>query len=378
MDRGVKPGRRVGLLVNPIAGMGGRVGLKGTDGPDALEHARELGAVPISGSRAEVALTKLVELAGPALVVVTPPGPQGEEVARRAGVETIIVTAMPDPTGTSADSVGAARKIAQAGVDLLLFAGGDGTARDIAGAIGLGVPVIGIPTGVKMHSSVFAINPRAAGEVAARFLASEDRTCHEAEVMDIDEQAFREGHVAAKLYGYLRIPNQRTLVQGLKSGSGKIDQNALGGIAAKIGKRMGDGALWIVGPGSTTRTIAIALGLEKTLLGVDLYRNGTIVKLDANERDILRLLDGTTARIVVTPIGGQGYLFGRGNQQISPEVIRRVGKQNIVVVATTSKLADLAGAPFLVDTGDPSLDEDLSGYIRVLVGRRQEHVHRIA
>ena len=240
------------------------------------------------------------------------------------------------------------------------------------------IPVLGIPTGVKMHSSVFATSPRAAGELAARFLSAPGGTCRESEVMDIDEDAFRDGRVAARLYGYLRVPYERSLVQGLKSGSGGRDQRELAGIASVIGQRMSDGALWILGPGSTTRHIAAALGLEKTLIGVDVYRDGELMHKDANEGELLRLLDGGPARIVVTPIGGQGYIFGRGNQQLSPEVIRRVGKENVVVVAAASKLADLAGAPLLVDTGDPELDDEFRGYIRVVVDQRRTVMQQIA
>jgi predicted polyphosphate/ATP-dependent NAD kinase len=375
---GERGGPRVGLIVNPIAGMGGRVGLKGTDGPDAVERARALGAVPVSGARAEIALAVLLERLNGEIEVVTAPGALGETVARQAGFEPLVVGQASELTGTARDTIEAARSIAEQGVDLLLFAGGDGTARNVHEAVGLEIPVVGIPTGVKMHSSVFATNPRAAGELAAAFLRHQDGACRESEVMDIDEEAFREGRVSARLFGYLRVPYQRGLVQGLKSGS-KVDETAaLNGIATTIGQRMSDGATWILGPGTTTRQIATALGLPKTLLGVDLYRNSEPIAQDASEREILRHLDGGPARIVVTPIGGQGYLFGRGNQQLSPEVIRRVGSSNIIVVATPGKLAGLSGEPLLVDTGDPELDAELRGYVRVVVNQRQESMQRVA
>ncbi len=369
---------RAGLIVNPIAGMGGRVGLKGTDGPEAAARARELGATPLSGARAEVALAMLRERLGSDVLVLAPPGTLGAAVARSSGIETIEVELADPATGAAQDTIRAARAIVEAGVDLLLFAGGDGTARNIVEAVGMEIPVLGIPTGVKMHSSVFATSPRAAGELAARFLSELGGRCRESEVMDIDEDAFREGHVAARLYGYLRVPFERSLVQGLKSGSGGSDQRELAGIASAIGQRMNDGAIWILGPGSTTQHIATALGLEKTLIGVDVYRDGGLMQKDANEGDLLRLLDGSPARIVVTPIGGQGYIFGRGNQQLSSEVIRRVGKENIVVVAAAAKLADLAGAPLLVDTGDPELDDEFRGYIRVVVDQRRTVMQQIA
>ncbi|MCA9859749.1 MAG: ATP-NAD kinase family protein [Thermomicrobiales bacterium] len=368
---------RVGLIVNPIAGMGGRVGLKGTDGPDAVERARSLGAVPVSGERAAIALATLGEKATGGVDIVTAPGELGAFVAQRAGFEPIVVGNESEIAGTSHDTIAYARAIGDAGVDLLLFAGGDGTARNIHDAIGVEIPALGIPTGVKMHSSVFGTNPRAAGELAARFVEMSSGPCRESEVMDIDEDAFREGRVSARLFGYLRVKYQRSLVQGLKSGSTGNELSVLNGIATAIGQRMTDDALWILGPGTTTRHIATVLGLPKTLLGVDLYRNRTVVSQDANEQEILRQLDATPARLVVTPIGGQGYLFGRGNQQLSPAVLRRIGLSNIIVVATPGKLAGLDGASLLVDTGDAALDAELRGYVRVIVNQRQESMQRV-
>ena len=358
--------------------MGGRVGLKGTDGPDAVERARGLGAVPISGERAGIALGTLTEKLAGLVTIVTGPDDQGEAVARGVGFDPVVVGRDCPTSGTSSDTVALARLIRDEGVDLLLFAGGDGTARNVHEAVGLEVPILGIPAGVKMHSSVFATNPRTAGELGTRFLMNPAGTCRESEVMDIDEDAFRAGRVSARLFGYLRVPYERSLVQGLKAGSKGTEQAVLHGIAAAISKRMADDSLWILGPGTTTRHIATALGLPKTLLGIDLYRDLAPVSQDANEQEILQQLDGFPARLVVTPIGGQGYLFGRGNQQLSPAVIRRVGIKNIIVVATPGKLAGLSGAPLLVDTGDAMLDAELRGYMRVVVNQYQESMQRVA
>jgi predicted polyphosphate/ATP-dependent NAD kinase len=263
------------------------------------------------------------------------------------------------------------------GVDLLLFAGGDGTARDISAAIRASSIALGIPTGVKMHSAVYATNPRSAGEAAARFLASRARATREAEVMDIDESEFRNGRVSARLYGTLLIPDQPRFVQQVKSGSSQRNDAALAGIADDVAERMRDGALYIIGPGSSTSQIAERLGGPNTLLGVDLYCRGEAVALDVTEQEILDHLDGVKGRIVVTPIGGQGFLFGRGNQQISAQVIQTVGKSNILVVSTVDKIAGLKGDPFLVDTGDLDTDRLLSGYIRVITGYHTETVHPV-
>jgi predicted polyphosphate/ATP-dependent NAD kinase len=277
------------------------------------------------------------------------------------------------------------------GVDLLLFAGGDGTARDVYEAVGLEQPALGIPAGVKIHSAVYATSPASAGELARLYLQGRVRSLREAEVMDIDEEAFRQGSLQARLYGYLRVPFRTSLVQSQKVPSSG-EAVALGAIAEDVADKMEPGVLYIIGPGTTTRAIAQELGLEKTLLGVDVVeagpwsedrqrRTARLVATDANEAQLLALLEehgDRGARIVVTPIGGQGYLFGRGNQQISPRVIERVGRQNIIVVSTADKLHALGAQPLLVDSGDRAVDEMLSGYIMVVTGYREQAVRRVA
>jgi predicted polyphosphate/ATP-dependent NAD kinase len=120
-----------------------------------------------------------------------------------------------------------------------------------------------------------------------------------------------------------------------------------------------------------------ALGLAKTVLGVDAVRAGELVARDVDEATILALLDGTRATVVVTPIGGQGFVFGRGNQQLSAEVLGRVGRRGVVVVATESKLAALGGRPLLVDTGDDAVDSMLAGYVRIVTGYNREVVYPV-
>ncbi|MCC6312635.1 MAG: ATP-NAD kinase family protein [Thermomicrobiales bacterium] len=369
----------LGLVVNPIAGMGGSVGLKGTDGADAVARARVLGSRPRSGDRARLALGEIVHALGNGFVVKTVAGEMGEAVAQAVGIVPVVVVAGPADETTAADTQRAVANLVADGVDLLLFAGGDGTARDVCATIGGSVPVLGVPTGVKMHSAAFATHPRVAGQVAARFLAGEALDCHDAEVMDIDEEALRSDRVSARLYGFLRVPQARGMIQRVKSGRGGGEASELAEIAVEMAERMNDGALYLLGPGTTTRAIAEAIGVEKTLVGVDIVYRGEPIVRDASERDLLtHLRDEPLAKIVVTPIGGQGYVFGRGNQQFSAEVIRQVGRVNIIVVATPSKLAALGGEPLLVDTGDPDVDALLSGYMRVVTGRRKETMVRVA
>ena len=264
----------------------------------------------------------------------------------------------------------------QHGLDLLIFCGGDGTARDVLDAVDQEVPVLGVPTGVKMHSAVFAVNPRAAARVAMGFLSGE-LPVREAEVMDVDEEAFRAGRLSARLYGYMLVPYEPELVQGTKVASPATadeEENKLA-IARQVVEEMEPGVIYVVGPGTTTKPILELLGLEKTLLGVDVICDGRLLAKDANEAQILRLVRGRKAKIIVTPIGGQGFIFGRGNQQISPEVIRAVGLDNIIVVATKSKLRGLRA--LRVDTGDPELDEALRGYMRVVADYGEEVVMRV-
>jgi len=369
--------KRLGLIVNPVAGLGGRVGLKGSDGAEIQRKALELGAIPQAHNRALQALEVLNSIRD-WLEVITYPGEMGEDAAREGGFEPRVIGTIKPGETTPEDTKKAALEMQRLNVDLLLFAGGDGTARDICNAVVQSLPVLGIPAGVKIHSAVFGTSPRSAGDLAASYLAGKVSRLRESEVMDIDEEAFRQGILSARLYGYLRIPFRRRLVQSVKAASSAGEETSQRAIAAEVGDGMEGGYLYIIGPGTTTRAIASHMGLTKTLLGVDVVKEGELVAIDASESQLLELLQGAKAKIVVTPIGGQGYIFGRGNQQISPEVIRRVGKDNIIVVSTAEKVNSLGGRPLRVDTGDRLLDEMLSGYIRVVVGYNEHTVYKVA
>jgi len=369
--------KRLGLIVNPVAGIGGRVGLKGSDGAEIQKRALELGAVPQSLNRAIQALERIKSMKG-AFEVITYPGEMGEDAARECGFEPMVIGSIKQGETTPEDTRNAAQEMVRLKVNLLLFAGGDGTARDIYNAVGEGIPVLGIPAGVKIHSAVFATSPRSAGDLAELYLQERVSSLREAEVMDIDEEAFRQGIVSAKLYGYLKIPFRRRLVQSLKIASRPGEKASLEAIACEVVDRMGDDCLYIIGPGSTTRAITSKLGLNKTLIGVDVVFKGKLLATDVNESQLLNLLEGRDAKIIVTPIGGQGYIFGRGNQEISPEVIKRVGKDNIIVVSTTEKINSLGGRPLWVDTGDRAVDRMLSGYMRVVTGYNEQVVCRVS
>lgn len=369
--------KKLGVIVNPIAGMGGRVGLKGSDGIEILRKAREMGAEPESPRRAIEALKIIAKLKNE-IEVLAYPDEMGADECRQAGLEPEVIGSIKSGETSPEDTMEAAREMAQKGVDLILFAGGDGTARNIYTAIGPKIPVLGIPAGVKIHSAVYAINPRSAGEVASLYLQGQVVNIREAEVMDIDEEAFREGRVNARLYGYLKVPVERR-VQSVKSGA-RSEQAEMEGMAAEVVANMEKDTLYIIGPGTTTRTIMERLELPNTLLGVDVVLNRELVANDVGEKQLFNLLNQHKgkAHIVVTAIGGQGHVFGRGNQQISPRVIRSVGKDNIIVVASRDKLVALQPHPLLVDTGDPDLDQELSGYVRVVTGWEDSIMYRIS
>ncbi len=358
--------------------MGGAVGLKGSDGPEILAQARALGAVPEAPARAVVALKQLIPLRDQ-LEIITYPFEMGEQSARACGFNTTVIGSIEKGATTSNDTRTAGLAMLEAGVDLLLFAGGDGTARDIYAAVGDRAAVLGVPAGVKIHSGVYAINPRAAGELASLFLQEKVNRLRSAEVMDIDENAFRQGRVTAELFGYLQIPFEQSMVQGIKAGRAQAEENAVKQIGFYLIDHMEPACLYIIGPGTTTQALTDTLDLPSTLLGVDVVRDKKLVARDVNEQQLLGLLgvEGPAARIIVTVIGGQGYIFGRGNQQISPQVIRRVGPNNIMVIATKEKLASLAGKPLLVDTGDEDLNQTLIGYIRVTTGYGEYVIYKV-
>jgi predicted polyphosphate/ATP-dependent NAD kinase len=355
--------KTVGFVVNPIAGMGGAVGLKGTDGEDILEKAINLGAEPVAPARAESFLSELKSRIKDVKLIVGA-GLMGETEALNHGYSCEVFGQKREETKPE-DTVETAKAIVKEGVDLLIFCGGDGTARDVLNAVDKQVPVLGVPTGVKMHSAVFAVDPKAAARIASRFLRKQ-LPLWEAEVMDIDEEAFRQGRVSAKLHGYLLTPYEPTLIQGAKMSSPmtKDDLRNQAALAVYVIETMEPDVAYIVSAGTTTRTIGDLLDQKKTLLGVDIFWNKKLVAKDVNEKQILEAIKDKTARIIVTPIGGQGFIFGRGNQQISPKVIRQVGIDNILVIATDNKMKNLKSLK--VDTGDTELDAEFRGTINVV------------
>ncbi len=365
---------KLGLIVNPIAGMGGKIGLKGTDGDEILQKARKLGAKPIAPGRTVDALkalrriSKLIEL-------ITYPREMGEDEVKECGYDRTVVGSIVPGKTTAADTKNAAKEMVKLKVDLILFTGGDGTARDIYEVVGGSVPILGVPAGVKIYSAVFANTPETAGEVAARFLSG-DLPLREAEVMDIDERAYRENHLVAELKGYARVPYEPKMMQTTKEGSTSYELADQKAIARWVFELMEPEHIYVLGPGTTTRAIAEELGIyDSTLLGVDLIDNYKLAAKDVNEKQIIQAIKSKPATIIVSPIGNQGFILGRGNQQLSSEVIRQAGKKNLWVVATPHKLG--MTPTIKIDTGDAKLDRELRGYIKVITGYRHTWMRKV-
>lgn len=359
--------KKAGLIINPIAGMGGSVGLKGTD--HMVEEARKRGAVPQAALRVRTALNELLPLREE-LLICTWPGDMGGDLAKEMGFETLMLGEKdPGASETDAtDTMHLARKILNEQADLLIFAGGDGTARDIYQAVELSLPCIGIPAGVKIHSPVYAKNPKAAGQLAKLWLTGQITKTAEEEVLDIDEEEYRKEIINTKLYGYLPVPREKMLIQSRKAPTPLSDTAAIESIAHEVVGQMEDDTYYLIGAGTTTRGIMQMLGLKNTLIGVDLIYNKNLVAKDVYGDKILSHIKGKKCRLVVTVTGGQGFLFGRGNQQLTSDILREIGKDRIMILATKAKLAALRGNPLLVDTSDEELNRSLCGYYRTITG----------
>lgn len=359
----------IGLVVNPVAGVGGPAGLAGSDGADVQRLARERGSRSCVQERAGLALTTLAAR-HPGLDVVTAAGPMGADAVETAGLVARIVH-RPDASTTSADdTTRAVAAVAAAGADLVLVVGGDGTLRDAAVALGEqpNTAVLGVPAGVKMYSPVFAVSPRAAGALAADWVSEGGLPVFDREVLDIDEAAMRRAVVSPTLFGMLPVPSRVGRTQARKAGTPAGEKAAVEAAARGAVARMRRGIRYLLGPGGTTAEVARQLGVEGSPLGIDVLLDGEIVVRAASEQQLLAAVAEGPAKAVITVIGGQGFLLGRGNQQLSASVLRALGDDPLLVVAPEQKLIDLHGRPLLVDTGDAELDATLAGHVRIVTG----------
>ncbi|REL32780.1 ATP-NAD kinase family protein [Thalassotalea euphylliae] len=382
----MKQAFKLGFIVNPIAGIGGSVALKGSDGEGIAQQALQLGATAKANQRAATALSVLKPYQEQ-IQIFTASGDMGENCARELGFSITNVYQAPLQSSAS-DTENTVAALVAEGVDLILFAGGDGTARNICHQIetlqaNRNIPVLGIPAGCKIHSGVYTVTPKAAGRVVEMMVTNQLVTLTDADVMDIDESLFRDGVVKAKRYGEMQIPMELRYVQAVKAGGKEADELVLQDIAAHVIDELEDSPA-VIGSGSTTAAIMDEMGIDNTLLGVDLVQSETVVASDVTEPGLWAFVQQHQStsdepiKLVITVIGGQGHIFGRGNQQLSPRIIKAVGKDNIIIVATKRKLASLNARPLIADTGDDELDQALAGYLPIVTGYRDQVLYPIA
>lgn len=383
---------KLGFVVNPFAGIGGAVALKGSDGKEIVERALSLGAQPQAEARAMTAMQKITSLTG--ISIVTAADAMGENVLRALNLPCEVIYKA-EKHSSADDTKNVIRLFIENSVDFIVFAGGDGTARDVLDVLSADIssghnspiPVIGIPAGVKIHSAVYAVTPSRAGELIQLIATGEPMSLHDVMVMDLDEQAFREGRVNAKCYGYLSVPVDDTRMQLIKQGGINHHEISVQEIAAEVIESMQPDIFYLIGSGSTTAEIMNQLNLTNTLLGIDIISNHELIASDVDEQTILKIINNHPTKIVVTTIGGQGHVFGRGNQQLSAKVIRHVigqtminqtsGRENIIIIATNEKLRSLNKRPMIADTGDSDLDTQLSGLYTVITGYQQKTLYRL-
>jgi len=368
---------KLGLIVNPFAGIGGALALKGSDGADIREKALASGGEQLAMHKTILALSNCAEVKDQ-IVVITGSADMGENVAAELGIKCKIVHHNTGQTEMQ-DTVALARKLLAEDVDLLLFAGGDGTARNICSVVTTQIPVLGVPAGCKIHSGVYAISPKAAGKVLLKVLKGELLSLHEAEVRDIDEDLFRQGKVVSKHFGEMKVPSELAYIQAVKMGGKESDELLLDDISDYVIEIMEDSpdTMFVMGSGSTVDAIMQRAQLPNTLLGVDVIKAGKVIAQDLTAAKLMSLTANQTTKLVATVIGGQGHILGRGNQQLSAAFIRRIGKHNIILVATKAKLKQLGEKGLISDSGDASLDEDLAGPITVITGYRDQVLYFI-
>lgn len=367
-----------GLIINPYAGIGGAVGLKGSDGEHIVKEALARGAKRQANERSRQTLIELLPFKDK-IKFITAPAEMGEDLLKTLGFNYQVIAAnIPAENTRALHTKMATEAIVDSKVDILLFAGGDGTARDICSVINDQVPVLGIPAGVKIHSSVYGITPKATAEVLIALLKGDLVDIRDAEVRDLDEEAFRNNQVRAMHYGDMRVPQLGHFVQSVKQGGVESEELVLADIAAWLIESMDEDTLYFIGSGKTTAAIMHELGLGNTLLGVDAVLNKQLIGQDLSANDIKSLVERySQVKIIVSIMGGQGHIFGRGNQQFSAEILSAVGKENIILVSAKSKITDLEGRPLVMDSGDSELDSAWAGTIEITTGYRDQIVHAL-
>lgn len=370
---------KVGFVINPLAGAGGALAFKGSDAPELRDRLADSESL---GERAK-------RRAARALALLEPHSEQfeflcwGDDMGAASLAQTRLrYTVLGSPAtkpSQASDTTAAVGAMLNAGAEIIVFAGGDGTARDIYDTVAERAPVLGIPAGVKMQSGVFAVSPEGAAELLLHLAKGGLVDVTPREVRDIDEEALRKDIVRSRFYGELLVPGEGHHLQRTKVGGREDPELVAEDIAEWFAQNIDPDTLYLIGPGSTTAVIKRALGLHGTLIGVDAVYDSQLVAADCDEEALYALVaeHPGPVTIVVTVIGGQGFVFGRGNQQFSPRVIRAVGLENIMVVAAKSKISSLEGRNLLVDTNDTALDEALCGLRAVVTGYDDQVLCRV-
>ncbi len=373
----------IGFILNPYAGIGGALAMKGSDHINIQQVlAGELECV--SADRAGITL-KGLQVVKEHIRWLSAPALMGEDVLRHHGFTYEVIGDISDRQTSAGDTERLVKLLLAEKIDLLLFVGGDGTARNVVNALAEShYPdqlTLGIPAGVKMHSGVYTVSPQAATAVINGLASGEPVSTSLEEVRDIDEQALREGRLNSRYYGELWVPNDDRYVQQVKNTS-RPDEVALQmEIAAHIVDDMDDETLYIIGCGSTPKAVMDELHLPNTLLGVDVVLGRELLAMDVTAHALETLLEQYPfhpVKLLVTAIGGQGHIIGRGNQQLSTTVLQRAGKSGICVLITPNKLAEFEQRPLLIDSGDPSLDQQWSGLITIYTGYQQTSVYPLS
>lgn len=372
---------KIGLIINPWAGLGGTVALKGSDGIQIRNEAIKRGAKQRAMEKTLVALKSFVDHSSLQQLDVywyCPSESMGATALEELNTNNVTVmdVKLPDQTESTHTKL-AAKWLKETDVDLILFAGGDGTARDICDVIGTTIPVLGIPAGVKIHSGVFAVTPHAAGEVLAGLVDGRITRLQIEEVKDIDEEAFRNNQVKSKYYGEMNIPVAGEFMQHVKVGGIESEPLVMNEICEWLQEQMQEGVCYLVGSGKTTAQLMEYMSVSNTLLGVDAVINGQLIQADCTARDISELQSNYDCKAILSIIGGQGHIFGRGNAQFNPDIIRKLGKKNILIIGTKAKLKSLEGRPLYVDTSDPKLDKKMAGLITLITGYNDELIYPV-
>lgn len=355
-----------GLIVNPVAGVGGPKGLKGSDGTLA-GSALDKGAVLTSGHRACEAFDSLIAEAQDELLnlpdIMTCSGSMGEDALRLSGYRNFTIVYEVNDQTTGRDTTEAARVMKERGADIIVFSGGDGTARDVVRGVGEDFPVIGIPAGVKMYTGVFLNRPSDLGRAMLDILINGLRTT-KVELLDFDRSS-EDPSIGVGRYGRATIP----VLQSIQAGKSEYpaEEEDLEGICSYLIEKMQNDTYYVMGTGSTVKAAVRMLGYVTPSLGVDIILGREMEASDVTDTDILSLLHkGKRICVVVTPLGGNGFIFGRGNQQISPAFLSSIEREDLIILATREKINRLG--VLRVDTGNAQLDSSLKGLVEVITG----------